>query len=162
MDLYQIANNLLQCACIALGQQDPPWEGECCVQPGIVSLDSCCETGGQAWARILRTYPTTTFPRPDETVDPALCHSVSWATQIEIGVSRCVCFDMCDCEVKSENAQKVIGDAQALLRGVLCCFSEGACSDMEYRILSQEMFGPQGTCAGSRLTVAVLDYICCP
>lgn len=161
LSLYEITESLLDCACEALATQETPWEGFCCIYPGTVSLDSCCESGGQAWARVLRTYPTTSFPRSDEATEQTNCHSVSWATQLELGVVRCVCYDLCDCEVSSQNAQLVMGDADALLRGVLCCLADGACSDVEYRVQSQQPFGPQGGCAGSVLTVVVLRYICC-
>jgi hypothetical protein len=84
-----------------------------------------------------------------------------WASQIEIGVARCVCFDMCNCTVKGENSQKILGDAQAVLRGVLCCIRDKSCDEVEYRITGQEMFGPAGGCAGSRLTVVVGHTVCC-
>lgn len=161
MNLYQITKELLDCACIALAEQTPPWEGQCCVEPSNPVLKPCCESGGQAWARVIRTYPTTSFPRADESTDQSRCGTVQWASQIEIGVARCICADICDCDAKGENAESVYGDAEAVLRGVLCCIRDKTCDDVEYRITGQEMFGPQGGCGGSKLTVVVARELCC-
>lgn len=157
---FEIAESILDCACQALAEQEEPWEGTCCVHPGQVAFDSCCEDGGQAWARVVKVFPTARFPMQDSSADPSTCQT-AWSIELEIGVLRCVCFDMCDCEVTQENARKVYGDAEAVLRGIQCCFEGGFCGGLDYRISEQTIIGPEGGCGGSKVTLFVRHQVCC-
>lgn len=163
LSLYQLADAMLGCVCTSLGAQEPPWEGECCVVPGKVTLDKCTEKGGQAWARFVEVYPTASFPRRDDTIDPSECPTVRWAAVFEVGVSRGVCYDACNCDMKQLNATRVMGDAEALLKGILCCFAfSGPCVNYEFRILRTEPYGPEVSgCAGTKITVAIEYRVCC-
>lgn len=159
-----IAQALLTCACSALGAQDPPWEGECCVVQNEPEYDSCCNddngVGGQLWVKWLRTYPTSVLPAEDPTADITRCN-LQWAVLFEVGVVRCVCWDMCDCALKGENAAKVMKDAQALLNGLVCCFAQGGCTGLQGRVITQESIDMETGCAGSKITLAVAAGTCC-
>lgn len=155
---------LLDCMCTALAEQG--WEGQCCINPGIPAFDMCCETeyGGQAWARLVNAYPSSTFPQEDFAAAPGTCFGGQlWALVVDLGAVRCVCMDMCDCTVKAMNAALVLGDAEAALKGVNCCFVSGPCANIEYKINALTIVGPDGGCGGFRLEV-VMQYSlnCCP
>jgi hypothetical protein len=163
MSWNDVAQALLACACEALAAQDPPWTGECCVTVNQPEYDSCdggdC-AGGQLWVRYLRTYPSTNLPAEDPSADLTKC-GTRWALLFEVGVVRCVCWDMCDCEQKNTNSQLVIDDAEALLKGLVCCFAEGTCVGLDGRVISQDSIPMETGCAGSKVTVAIGTGTCC-
>lgn len=161
LSLYEVAQSVLLCMCGGLASQSVPWEGECCVVQDTPLFNNCCETGGFAWARVLRTYPSTRFPNADDTTDQEDC-SVLWAAQLEVGHARCVCYTDCDCESRGKNAKLVLDDAEAAIRGIACCFEGGSCSGVDYRIQTQEMLDGRGGCGGSKITIAVRHQVCCP
>lgn len=85
---------------------------------------------------------------------------------VEFGMIRCVCPE-CDCdgpEGGNPQAEALIAEVEAAIQGISCCFSdEGPCGGREYKITNLEMVGPQGTCAGFKLTVLVQhNMACCP
>lgn len=173
-DPMTIAGQLMGCVCDSLeaprGEDETPgWEGTCCVRPGgDVSWDSCCENGGQAWVVLKRGYPTTEFPVID-TTNATVCYSqtgLSMAMVFEVGVLRCVCWDLCDCDKSEENAANVFGDMTAVLKGINCClsaFTDEDCGDIGWRLNGFEMLGPKGGCGGSKFEVVIdMKYPCCP
>lgn len=163
MDFISSITPVLDCMCTALAEQG--WEGQCCINPGMPAFDSCCESeGGTAWARLVRAYPSTNFPQEDFAIANSSCNgSESWAAVVEYGAVRCVCLDMCDCAVKTDNATKVLGDAQAALKGINCCFTSGSCLNNEYKIGSLNILGPQGGCGGFKIEITQQVYLnCCP
>lgn len=176
MNLFDVAAELATCVCEALkrGADGTPgerangtrWDGDCCVVPGNnVAWDSCCEKGGQAWVLIPDGFPTTSFPAADPTGLRLTCNGIqTFAVNIEVGVLRCVCFDMCNCEKKEQNALAVFSDLEAVLTGIMCCFN--ADSDdckLDWRIQSFRTLGPEGGCAGSAVTLVVdAGRPCCP
>lgn len=169
-DPMVIAADLADCICAALkdpARGDNVWEGDCCVRPGAeVAWDSCCDGGGQAWVVLKGGYPTTSFPSQDVSATETSCTTglISLALRFEIGVLRCVCFDLCDCDTAEDNANKLFGDLQALLTGLNCCFtaSRDDC-DLGWRMADFEMLGPDGGCGGSKINIIVhTNYPCCP
>jgi hypothetical protein len=156
---------LLDCMCTALAQQG--WEGQCCINPGQPVFDSCCPDtggGGTAWARLVNAYPSNAFPRRDVENAVTDCGGAQqWALVVDLGAVRCVCEDLCDCSIKAANAALVLGDAEAAIQGVNCCFSQGRCGTGEYRINQLTIVGPDGGCGGFRLEVVVAYLLaCCP
>lgn len=171
-DPMTIASQLMACVCAELeaprGEETTPgWEGTCCVRPGgDVPWDSCCEGGGQAWVVLKSGYPTTNFPVGDTTGSTVCGNLTSIAAVFEVGVLRCVCFDLCDCDTSEDNAAKVFGDMTAVLRGINCCLADTTdddCGDIGWRMNGFEMLGPKGGCGGSKFDVVVnMNYPCCP
>jgi hypothetical protein len=159
MTLAEIMAELSDCICTQLTLVG--WDGECCIWPGTnVSFDSCCETGGQAWIVVKNAYPTTNFPRADSGTQMR-CGTSSIAQVIEVGVIRCVCADLCNCLQKEIDANKVLNEAEALLKGVWCCLGDDDC-DVAWSFTSLNYIGPEGGCAGSRITLVVeLPAPCC-
>lgn len=168
MNLFKIAYDLADCICEALKApraDGVTWEGECCVVPGNnVAWDSCCEGGGQAWVMIPDGYPSTSFPTNDPTGLALTCNGVqTFAVNVEVGVLRCVCNDFCDCEQEEANALAVFSDLEALLTGVMCCFSADGDCGLDWRVQSFALVGPQGGCAGSTVSLVVdAGRPCCP
>lgn len=154
---------LLDCFCTALAEQG--WEGVCCIHPGVPQLEMCCENGGQAWARLVRAYPSANFPseNPTNMVDNCV-GAQQWALVVDVGAVRCVCDDLCDCAKKAENASNVLGDAEAGIKGLNCCFADdGACADVEYRLRALTIIGPDGGCGGFRVELLMAHTMnCCP
>lgn len=162
--LFDIMSAVSDCVCAELakprnGGTEPGWTGDCCVFPGTsVSFDSCCENGGQSWVTVKGGHPSTNFPDPEPTRETICAEIHTMAVRLEVGVIRCVCFDMCDCEVKEDNALNVIQDYEAVIRGLRCCFDEdatGICGDRAWRLNSFEFIGPEGGCAGSKVEIIV-------
>lgn len=169
-DPFAIAADIAQCICQALkdpARGDDIWAGECCVRPGNeVSWDSCCENGGQAWVVLKSGYPTTSFPVIDTSTSETTCTSgiVSLGLNFEIGVLRCVCNDLCDCDVAEDSAAKIFGDLKAVLNGLNCCFgaADDGC-DRGWRLNGFETAGPMGGCGGVKVNIVVnTNYPCCP
>jgi hypothetical protein len=155
---------ILDCMCIALAEQG--WEGSCCLHPGAPAFDSCCPDsggGGEAWARLVSAYPSTTFPQENIREAAACTGAQLWALVIDIGAVRCVCDDLCDCGKRAANASAVLADAETALQAISCCFTSGPCADIEYRITQLTMIGPDGGCGGFRIEL-VRQYVfnCCP
>jgi hypothetical protein len=153
---------VLDCMCDALGAAG--WEGECCLIPGTPSFDRCCEGGGEAWGRLVRAFPSVSFPLENGNSTLSECATVtSWALVVELGATTCICDDLCDCAVKAENAAKVLTIAEAALQGVLCCFIEGPCRGLEFRTTGLTPTNGLGGCGGFKIDL-VMQYQmpCCP
>lgn len=151
---------LLDCMCTALGEVG--WEGECCVEPGLPVFDNCCEEGGMAWARLVRAYPSTVFPQEDLSVALSDCQVSQWALAVELGAVRCVC-PTCDCSTKAPQASSTLAEAEAALRGIGCCFANGPCRDVEYKVVELSTVGPEAACGGFKIQLLRQYHTnCCP
>lgn len=155
--------SLLDCLCVALGTAG--WEGECCLEPGVPAWGACCSDGGdgptgKAWARLIEVYPTERFPTQSQAVDPS-GGTTQWAMRVELGATTCVCFEMCDCDVRMKSARRVLNMAEAGLSAMACCSDQsGMCSDL--RVVGLTMVGPEADCGGFNLQVVVPTQVCCP
>lgn len=158
MSFEFLVQDALNCMCIALGEAE--WEGDCCIAPSRPAFDQCCETGGVAWGIVTDVYPTTRYPNRDSGADVTTC-ATTWAVSIELGAITCVCFDMCDCEVRAENATKVLTMAEAAMRGLICCYGTDTCPT-DLRIGAMTMIGPDGGCGGFTITATLSTQLCCP
>lgn len=156
MSFEEAIQPLLDCMCDALGAAG--WEGECCINPGQPTLEMCCESGGMAWAYLVRAYPSMNFPSEDAGVmSQGNCAGpTQWALVVELGASECVCDDMCSCAQKALNATQVLTHSEAAIQGIICCFGDsGPCSDNEFRITGLETGGPEGNCAAFKIEVTL-------
>ena len=84
--LWDRAQSILTCAVDRVdGAVDRPVPDRRFVAPGSeVAWDDCCD--GQLWVRILRVFPSTSFPSKTTAFDP--CGS-ALAAQIGVGILRC-------------------------------------------------------------------------
>ncbi len=158
MSIKSTIQDLLNCMCTAMGTAG--WTGDCCLVPGTPAFDTCCgEEGGnvgEAWGRLVNVTRREDAPQP---VDPAL--DPGWQLTVELGATVCICFDLCDCALKTENGAKVIDVTEAALQGLACCYADQTCaSDVD--ILSVVTIEPDGTCGGFVATLAVGYTLCCP
>lgn len=168
-DPFSIAADLADCVCAALkdtAREETAWAGDCCVHPGSqVAWDSCCEGGGQAWVALQSGFPTTTFPILDTATSETTCTTgiVSLGLVFEIGVLRCVNSEV-NCDQFEADAAAILDDLKAVLNGLNCCFTAATDDcDRGWRLNSFEMVGPEGGCAGVKISITVnTSYPCCP
>jgi len=154
---------ILDCMCTALGEAG--WEGECCLIPGTPSFDQCCEGGGEAWGRLVRAYPSASFPQEDgaRNLLTECTPNMLWALVVELGAITCICDDTCSCAKKAENATNVLGISEAALQGVLCCFSSGPCKGQEFIVTGLTPTNGFGGCGGFKIDLVVqYTMSCCP
>jgi hypothetical protein len=130
------------------------------VVPGRdVAIDSCCE--GQAWVRIVRTYPVLPgeFPNGrgsalDEGADPG----VFWAVEMGAGTARCAPSPD-DAGIPPTAAQlersasELADDAGRVRRTVLCELQKLPTVESVW-IGEQSSVGPSGGCVGQEVLVA--------
>ncbi len=162
---------LLDCMCDALAVQG--WEGDCCLAAAEPSFVNCCEDadeegnggGGGAWGRLVRAYPSSRFPAEDGSAGllTECTPTMQWALVVELGATRCICYELCDCGVRAQNATKVLNDMEAALQGLLCCFSNGPCRGTEYQVQSIVPTNGRGGCGGFKIQlVRQYTMTCCP
>lgn len=152
MSFQTQVQEVLNCMCVALGEAG--WEGECCLEYGEPPADACCEEGeGGAWGRLVDVF------RRDGAPTTGLTYDSEWRMRVQLGLDVCVCFDMCDCEQKAENAALVMLYAEAALKGVACC--GGDCpGDV---VVERLTVSPgEGGCGGFTMLVVVPYTLCCP
>lgn len=171
-DPFKTAADLVDCVCAVLKSPDRPeadrWAGDCCVWPGggRVPSQQCCDGKGQLSVRVQNGYPTNSFPA--QTVSAPECGSgtLSMATVYELKSTRCVGADPmdCDCTCKETNAARLLGDLQAILQGINCCFEPSDADDCtRYVLNSWQLLEPSGGCSGVVVSVTVeSDGLCCP
>lgn len=166
-DPFTTAANLADCICPVLKSEDrgeDAWSGSCCVWPGSsVPSINCCENGGQLSVVVLNGFPTESFPIPLSI--PKNCGTMNWATVYEVKVTRCVPVKLdCDCECKEQAAARILGDLQAVLQGIVCCFTQPDDDDCAQFVINGYRILPAlGGCSGVVATVtAETDSICCP
>lgn len=157
-EIFERAMSLAECICAALTDEargEDVWAGDCCVWPGgNVPWDNCCEGRGQAWVSILTGAPKAGPATPN-------CITGSQDVIYEIGAIRCVGLGLnCDCDCMEIGARRVMGDLEAIIKAVACCFDPDVC-DMP-NILSWETVRQAG-CAGVKVRVSIgNDFsVCC-
>jgi len=136
------------------------------VVPGRdVAIDSCCE--GQAWVRIVRTYPVDPgeFPNGrgsalDEGADPG----VFWAVELGAGSARCAptiddAGNPPTAAQLERSAAELADDAGRIRRTVLCEMQKLPAVEAVW-IGEQSSVGPSGGCVGQEVLVAVMTNIC--
>lgn len=160
-----LARALLNCLCAELGEAVGGPVCTCCLAPGPEPMECCdCAEGeGNAWVRVVRVFPTAArFPIP--AADPNRCVTGLYAVELELGVYRCVSVIDDDgvppsCEQRTADTEKVLDDAAAMRRAVVCCF---VARGRQAIVGEWRGRGPDGGCAGGAMTVLVEAGDCCP
>lgn len=170
--LLPLAEQLLDCLCVQLAETPGGPVCRCCLHPGPVPADFCCDcsdadgpANGQAGVRIVSQYPSRTFPAADTTVLFGCPGFSPWAGVLEMVVHRCV--HVVDdrgrppsCEQLTLDTEIVLADAEAMRRAVLCCYAD---QDRAFLMNAWNPIAPSGGCAGGTMQVVVeFDRPCCP
>lgn len=123
-------------------------------------IDYCCP--GLAWVRVVRTYPSMSFPSQFTGVG---CPPPSWAAVIELGISRCACTPdddgNMDLSCLQEQATQFGLDRAALIQTVMCdvCGTILDCDDV---VAGQwTPLAIQGGCGGGTIEVTISYDQCC-
>ncbi|TDB80950.1 hypothetical protein [Micromonospora sp. KC721] len=138
----------------------------CAVVPGRdVAIDSCCD--GQAWVRIVRTYPVLAeeFPNGRGTpLDDGADLGAFWAVELGAGSARCApTFDdggnPPSAAELERSAAELADDAGRIRRKVLCDLPKAETVESVW-IGEQSSVGPSGGCVGQEVLVAVMTNVC--
>ena len=139
-----------------------------CIYPGDVAWDECdC---GMLALTTSRIFGSETFPNEGISgVGLSNCGLPYMVASIDITMLRCVPVIQDTkrpptCEKLGAATRTMYEDAFAVWQGTLCCLLEMKRIGMlaEYNLAAQTFIGPQGSCAGSTLTIQ-LGYVgpCC-
>lgn len=131
------------------GVPEPAFIG---ILPGAVWVaDYAADCGGQAWVRLVTTYPSVAFPNPD--AEPNNFDRLL-AVQVEVGIARCAPSSDDDGTPPSvgeqaEAARLQLADMQVLYRTLRCCLDDDS-------VLGQYApVGPEGGVLGGTWTAAL-------
>ena len=157
--LWTQLQTLLTCAATELTAAAVPVPANVAVVHGQVAWDDCCE--GQLWVRVVRSWPSSTFPLKDSTLRPC---GTRTATQIGLGILRCATdLDTLgwasnpSMAALTADARLGICDIGALYRALACC------DDLDTRVVDQwTPLGPQGGCFGGEWTAWLAGSLSCP
>lgn len=165
--IYPVYVSLLACLEQSLVEQGGP--GLCYVGPmeGEVVLDHCgggtCGDGGcggQAWVRLIDTFPSQTFPALDTI--PRNCNS-PFAFTLEVGVARCAPtgqggpngYEPPPLADRLEAIRLQTADIAAMRRAIMCCFGQG---ERDYIIgMYDQSVVNGGGCIGGAFSVSVWE-----
>lgn len=168
---FNRAAALADCACTEL--KDPArgeevWEGDCCVWPGAnAAWIDCCEGRGQLSVNVVNGLPNPDAPGASGLGGLNKTHRCGIGTQnvlYEVKVLRCAGADSCGCDCREEAASRLLGDIQAILRGVRCCLVQAAQEDdcEDWAITGWRTEGPSGGCVAGIVSVSVQEpFPCC-
>lgn len=168
--VWPVLMELHQCLCDEIVAAELPGVCYCDLLPGEnVAMEYCgpsCEDmdcgNGQAWVRLVESYPSTNFPNPiDFTAQAAVGCDAPLAVTVEMGVARCAPVVSEDRPSSGESptagqwretAQLQFADMSAMRRAVQCCMDEKR-AVKKYTLGTYEPFGPEGGCVGGTWTV---------
>jgi len=160
--VYPAMVRLVACLELAIAARNLP--APCVVAPmiGDLTLDycgECSENGcGQAWVRLVDTFPSVSFPTPDQSVNN--CGTL-WAATLEIGIVRCKPLGTSTgirgyappSTTQLLDALRVqTADMRAMREAVQCCFATG---DTPYMIQQYQPGTPDGDCLGGIFNVII-------
>lgn len=159
------AQQLLSCFDVALHEgPNPPADEHICLRVGEVpfsvglSEDLCCS--GFAWVRVLRIFPSVSFPQQDSS--PNNCQRSSYAVEFEMGAVRCLPFG--DVQAGASCAEwtsvflQVDEDAASMRRAVCCLFDmidAGMTNAVQIVKGDWTPIDGQGMCIGGTMRVTV-------
>lgn len=157
-----LAEALLACLCAELANTIGGSPCQCCLRPGTAPppADACCACGagqGQASVQVTRIFASQDFPRAGVSGPLTECTALGRAAELTLTVFRCVaCVDesgLPSCDEMADDARKILDDAQAMWRAVVCCDWRGD----EQRFIPGEWrpLAPLGCCAGGTMSVTV-------
>ena len=101
----------------------------CGIFPGAQAYDQMGEgTAGQAWVRVVRIYPSNTFPQIEQ--NPRRSCGSDLAVELEIGVLRCAPMPTDAGRIPPtmsaqwDATRLQMADMAAMQRAVQCCYSD--------------------------------------
>lgn len=167
---YKLANSLLTCFCNALAAieaQDAtlPKPGVCCLRPGVEvpfdvaddGTDMCCFDDGEAYVKIITSYPSSQFPEPDVPTGKQPCQMQRLAVVFELGTIRCIGVEP-DCSTRAYKVRQMMADGDAAYNAV-CCWGKaiqdpslGGRGTM-WSPGAWELAGPDGLCVSGTMQV---------
>lgn len=152
-----IMDDLRACLCQALAASPGGSPCFCGVVPGPRAIADRCGCGsdgcGQAWVRLDRVYPSSSFPQQDASMSAC---ATGLAAVIELGVFRCVSVPnraggLPTAAALAEDTRIQMGDWAALRTTVACC----PAVTRRQTVLGPYVPRGQGGCAGGALTLTV-------
>ena len=160
--VYPLMVALAGCLCEELRDAGLPATCSCSVVPGPMAvLDACggCGAtkgacGGQAWVRLDRAYPSSTFPQQD--TEGASCVS-PLVYAIEVGLARCTPIGKSNSVSgysPPSTAQYLdavrlqTADMQAMKRAIQCCLRTGDYGEREFALGQYMPITPAADCGG--------------
>lgn len=122
--------------------------------------DECCN--GLAWVRLVSIYPSSDFPGAD--TEASNCGPRGWAVVLEIGVARCAptpdTTRVPTAEEWTEITGKVMADAAAIRRTVLCFKTLPEREDTMWLVGGYTPLPTEGGCVGGSMQVTVHALAC--
>jgi len=162
-----VVADLLACLTVEMGKTPQPPASVCVRIGNRVDLllseiyDECCV--GLAWVRLVRQYPSRSFPDPDETASP--CSVSRWALVLELGVARCAptgdAGTIPTCEDWTAAAVTHYADLAALRRTV-CCYEKAHHPDRKVVISDAVPQTVEGGCTSVTMQVTISALACDP
>lgn len=170
---FDIAQQLLECACEALEETEAECPDRSCVVAGALAWESCGdESCGQLSVQLVNQFASSSFPTPAATTAGQFggrdCGHALVVASFTITILRCAPTggpngEPPSCESLSAAAQTAAIDAEAIMYATACCLSTMyAERDENGRRLienwltgTQTYVGPAGGCGGSALPVQV-------
>lgn len=171
--LYRLAAELLECGRAEVARLplfDPTLLAapeRVVVWPGQPSYELCA--GGEMYAYVERTYPTTPDGFPGQLASIDTCRAPSVALAIVVGIIRCQPLgddhgNPPSTGALDKSARQVYADMHAVWRGVMCCIAAPEWDDeIDVLLADHRVIQPQ-TVVGSelRLTLGPPDRCVCP
>lgn len=159
---WQLMEDLSGCLCTMLAEAGGPELCFCGVIPGsdvdtmLATLGRC--DGGMAWVRLDTSFPSTTFPQPDQL---ASCTTLM-AAVLEVGVLRPV---MLGTDRRAPSMDELVAatrlqlsDRTAMQKAIQCCVT-GTDVDFVYLMGDYSPEGPQGGLVGGSWTLTIQQGI---
>lgn len=153
--IVRLTQELLDCACVALGKTSCGCPGRAFVAVGTVDQSQCC-SDGQLWVAVDRIFAYDRFPAPAGVIN---CMA-PLAADISIAILRCAptgndAGDAPTCRELNDSSAQAYEDAYVIMNGVMCCLAEAG-KMRPFVVGAQRPLAPSnGLCVGSTLAVTV-------
>lgn len=180
--IFDIASDLLDCACTALATTDAGCPDRACVLAGGLAWDSCGDDAcGQLSVGFASQYASSNFPTPAATTagqfKTGMCGHPLIVFNLMVTILRCVPSGGPDaeppsCESLQAAAETAVTDALTVKYAIECCLvgmrdtrdANGRKVVNYWSTGTQNYVGPEGGCGGSQLpvTIGLINNCDCP
>lgn len=162
--VFDLAEDLLECAQQGLIDNDLEEPCRVCVVPGEIVWDTCAN-GGQLVISSPRVYYSNVFPTElaqDSTI-PSNCGPGVVVGEYTLSLMRCAPLPKGNppkgpsCAELRASALQINQDGFALRTSLLCCLAAMRRQNiiLEYRLSGSTVIGPEGGCVGNEITILV-------
>lgn len=150
---WALLTSMRDCLCEAIEQagagREVCW---CGILPGAVAVHDFAE-GGQAWVRLVSSFPTDNFPNPSS---QPRCY-MPQAYTVEVGIVRCAATTDGHGNAPTPAEQAYVAEVQMadmelMRRAIQCCVGK----DYDYVLGNYLPFGPAGIAVGGVWTFAAI------